>query len=81
MNQDTPDNGPPPSPRSKSPIIPTHLLFCYEWDDPKDVVRQMDELNLDIIPVVDGERRLIGMFKKPKSNGDAPRAIIPERVS
>jgi CBS domain-containing protein len=81
MNQDSPDKGGPPSPRSKTPIIPTHLLFCYEWDDSKEVVRQMEELNLDVIPVVDAERRLIGMFRKPKSDGSASPKIIPERVS
>jgi CBS domain-containing protein len=42
-------------------IMSTSLQWCFEEDDAEDVLRHMSERQIRRMPVVDGERRLVGI--------------------
>jgi CBS domain-containing protein len=42
-------------------VMSTSLQWCFEDDDAEDVLRHMSERQIRRMPVVDGERRLVGI--------------------
>jgi len=53
--------GVPPDRHRVHEIMSTSLQWCFEDDDAEEVLRHMSERQIRRMPVVDGERRLVGI--------------------
>ena len=50
-------------------VMSKEVLYCFEDDDVKNVAKNMSDARVRRLPVVDGEKRLVGML----SLGDLAR--------
>ena len=55
-------------------MMSTEVKYCFEDDDVSDVARNMAEIKLRRLPVVDGRKRLVGII----SLGDIALAQGPD---
>jgi hypothetical protein len=66
--QPTDDNPSQTAPmKTVSTQVSVHdIVFCHEYDDADEVRKLMKARGLNMMPVVDADRRLIGVFKEPE---------------
>ncbi len=57
-------------------VMSEEVLYCFEDEDVDETARHMDELNIRRMPVLDRDKRLVGVVALADIKGRATRDVV-----